>query len=332
MNILLLSAGRRNLIVRYFKENLSPIGGKIFAADSSPMAAALYEADKSFIVPPFGDNRYIDTIISICKDNNIKAVLSLVDPELSLLAENAERLKAEGIFPIVSEKGAVEICFDKYLLHQFLLDNGFKSIPCFISLEEAEQKLDGGALYFPLFLKPRKGSASIGLAKVENKEQLRIVFSKEPGMVIQPFVTAQEWGVDIYIDFNNKKAIHIFPKKKLLMRSGETDKAIGIKEQQLISLCKEVVQKLGLVGPIDIDCFETDEGFVVSEINPRFGGGYPLAYKSGANFMELLLNNINGIANEPKIGNFKEGLHMFKFVEAVFADKDLVQNLIEKRT
>lgn len=332
MNILLLSAGRRNLIVRYFKENLSPIGGKIFAADSSPMAAALYEADKSFIVPPFGDNHYIDTIISICKDNNIKAVLSLVDPELSLLAEKSDNFKAQGIFPIISEKDLVETCFDKYLLHTFLLNNGFKSIPSFVSLADVEEKLATGELQFPLFLKPRKGSASIGLIKVDTIEQLRMSFAKEPGMMIQKFMTAREWGVDIYIDFHNKKVIHIFPKKKLLMRSGETDKAIGIKEQQLMSLCKEVVQKLGLVGPIDMDCFETDEGFVVSEINPRFGGGYPIAYKSGANFMELLLNNINGIANEPKIGNFKEGLHMFKFVEAVFADKNLVQNLIEKRT
>ncbi len=332
MNILLLSAGRRNLIVRYFKENLSPIGGKIFAADSSPMAAALYEADKGFIVPPFGDNHYIDTIISICKDNNIKAVLSLVDPELSLLAEKSDNFKARGIFPIISEKDLVETCFDKYLLHTFLLNNGFESIPSFVSLAEVEEKLATGELQFPLFLKPRKGSASIGLNKVDTIGQLRISFTKEPGMMIQKFMTVREWGVDIYIDFHNKKVIHIFPKKKLLMRSGETDKAIGIKEQRLMSLCKEVVQKLGLVGPIDIDCFETDEGFVVSEINPRFGGGYPLAYKSGANFMELLMNNINGIANEPKIGNFKEGLHMFKFVEAVFADNNLVQNLIEKRT
>ena len=332
MNILLLSAGRRNLIVRYFRENLSPRGGKIFAADSSPMAAALYEADKSFIVPSFGDSHYVDTIINLCKENNIKAVLSLVDPELSLLAEKSDYFKAHGIFPIISEKEIVETCFDKYLLHTFLLNNGFKSIPSFVSLSEVEEKLRTRKLEFPLFLKPRKGSASIGLTKVDTIEQLKINFAKEEGMMIQKFMVAQEWGVDVYIDFHNKEVIHIFPKKKLLMRSGETDKAIGIKEQQLMDLCKEVVQKLGLVGPIDIDCFETEEGFVVSEINPRFGGGYPLAYKSGANFMELLLNNISGIANESRVGNFREGLHMFKFVEAVFTDKNEIQNLIEKRT
>lgn len=320
MNILLLSAGRRNLVVRYFKEHLSKRGGNIFAADCSSTAPALYHADASFVVPPYGSADYIDAIISICKEHKIKAILSVVDPELSLLAENADRLKAEGIFPIVSEKRAVEICFDKYLLHQFLLENGFRSIPSFISLEAAEQRIETGELHFPLFLKPRKGSASIGLAKVENLAQLRIAFAKEPGMMIQPFVADQEWGVDVYADFHSGEVIHIFPKKKILMRSGETDKAIGVKEKKLIELCQEVVSKLGLVGPIDLDCFETKDGFVVSEINPRFGGGYPLAHNSGANFIEALLMNLDGKANVPAVGSFKEGVQMFKYVDAVFID------------
>jgi len=322
MNILLLSAGRRNLVVRYFKEYFSKRGGKIFAADCSSTAPALYHADGSFVVPPYGSADYIGAIINICKKNKVKAILSVVDPELSLLAENADRLKAEGIFPIVSGKEAVEICFDKYLLHQFLVENGFRSIPSFISLEEVEEKLSVGDLQFPLFLKPRKGSASIGLAKVENLEQLRMAFSKEPGMLVQTFVANQEWGVDVYADFHSGEVIHIFPKKKILMRSGETDKAIGVKNMQLIELCREVVSKLGLVGPIDLDCFETKDGFVVSEINPRFGGGYPLAHQSGANFIEALLMNLDGKANVPVVGSFKEGVQMFKYVDAVFIDGD----------
>ncbi len=322
MNILLLSAGRRNLLVRYFKENLMKKGGKIFTADCSPMAAALYDANKSFLVPSFQEPNYIEVIIRLCKEHNIKSILSLVDPELSLLAENIGRLKAEGIFPIVSGKEAVEICFDKYLLHQFLLQNGFNSIPSYISLEEVEKKLSCGELDFPLFLKPRKGSASIGLAKVENMEQLRIAFMKEPGMMIQPFVTAQEWGVDAYRDFQSREVIHVFPKKKMLMRSGETDKAIGVKKWELINLCREVVNKLDLLGPLDLDCFETRAGFVVAEINPRFGGGYPLAYKSGVNFMELLLNNLQGETNVAKVGEFTEGIHMFKFVDAKFVNQE----------
>ncbi|MDP3698721.1 MAG: ATP-grasp domain-containing protein [Nanoarchaeota archaeon] len=322
MNILLLSAGRRNLLVRYFKEHLSKRGGDIFAADCSPMAAALYEADNSFIVPPYGDPDYMDVIIRICKENKVRAILSVIDPELSLLAEHSDRLKAAGIFPLVSGKEAVEICFDKYLLHQFLLENGFRSIPSFISLEEVEEKLSREELQFPLFLKPRKGSASIGLAKVENLAQLRMAFMKEQDMMIQTFVADQEWGVDAYVDFLSKKVIHIFPKKKMLMRSGETDKAIGVKEQELMNVCQEVVLKLGLVGPIDIDCFETKDGFVVAEINPRFGGGYPLAYNSGANFIEALLANLDGDTNVPAVGSFKEGVQMFKYVDAVFIDEE----------
>ncbi len=323
MNILLLSAGRRNLLVRYFKESLSKSGGKIFAADCSPTAPALYDADGSFMVPPFSHQDYIDTIIRLCTENGINTILSVIDSELSILAENYDRLKAAGIFPLVSGKEAVEICFDKYLLHTFLLEHGFRSIPSFISLEEVEEKLRLGALCFPLFLKPRKGSASIGLAKVDTLEQLRMAFSKEPGMMIQPFITAQEWGVDVYADFQSREVIQVFPKKKILMRSGETDKAIGVKNKELMELCKEVVSKLGLVGPIDLDCFETEHGFVVSEINPRFGGGYPLAYNSGANFMDLILHNLEGRANVPKVGEFREGVQMFKFVDAKFVDGEL---------
>ena len=323
--MLLLSAGRRNLLVRYFKESLSKSGGKIFAADCSPTAPALYDADGWFMVPPFSHWDYIDTIIRLCKENGINTVLSVIDPELSLLAENYDRLKAAGIFPLVSRKEAVEICFDKYLLHTFLLEHGFTSIPSFISLEEVEEKLSLGELCFPLFLKPRKGSASIGLEKVDNLEQLRMAFSKEPGMMVQPFVTGQEWGVDVYADFQSREVIQVFPKKKILMRSGETDKAIGVKNKELMELCKEVVSKLGLVGPIDLDCFETAQGFVVSEINPRFGGGYPLAYNSGANFMELILNNLEGRANVSRVGEFREGVQMFKYVDAVFVDEEEVR-------
>ena len=76
------------------------------------------------------------------------------------------------------------------------------------------------------------------------------------------------------------------------MRAGETDKAVSIKNLNLIKICKRLVESIGLIGPIDIDCFEAKDGFVISEINPRFGGGYPLAYACGVDFTKMILNNI----------------------------------------
>jgi len=304
MNILLTCIGKRNYIIDYFKKEIGN-KGKVFTADNLNTAAGIYYADKSFIVPEIKNKNYIKILLKICKKNKVKAILSFIDPELSLLAKHSKKFEKAGIKCIVSNYDAVELCLDKYKFSKRLEKLGIPTIKTFKKAIIKQKK-------FPMVAKPRKGSASIKVTKVNNKKELEVLTKYNKDLIYQEFITGQEWGVDMYVDLISKKVINIFTKKKIKMVAGETDKAVSEKNKQLSKICEEVVKKLGLVGPIDIDCFETKKGFVISEINPRFGGGYPLAHACGVNIPKMIINNLRQITNTPRIGDFKEKRYMFK--------------------
>ena len=169
-NVLILSCGTRNKIVQYFKRELAG-KGLVMATDCSELAPALYEADKHFIVPKMDEEGYIDVILSICKEHGIKAVLSLIDPELSLLAEHKHEFLDIGTTPIVSDYGIIEMCFDKYRMYQFLIQNGFQTIRSYVDKELFYSDVDAGVIDYPVFVKPVKGSASININKVSSREE-----------------------------------------------------------------------------------------------------------------------------------------------------------------
>ena len=133
--------------------------------------------------------------------------------------------------------------------------------------------------------------------------------------MIQEFLNGQEIGADVYIDMISNKVVSIFTKKKLKMRAGETDKAISFKDERLFELIEKFVGEAGFSGQIDIDIFEIEGEYYISEVNPRFGGGYPHAYESGADHMSLIINNLNGIENDYQVGNYRENTFMMKYNE-----------------
>ncbi|WP_254177052.1 ATP-grasp domain-containing protein [Priestia megaterium] len=314
MNILILSCGTRNKIVKYFKKEL--IGkGLVLATDCSNLAPALYEADKHFIVPRMDDKGYLDVILSLCKENKVKAVLSLIDPELSLLAEHKQAFLEIGTVPIVPEIDVVEMCFDKYMMYDFLVKNGFKTIKSYIDEEEFYRDVEAGVINYPVFVKPVKGSASINISKVTQKEEVELLFSRFDNLMIQEFMDGTEYGVDAYIDMISGELVSIFIKEKLKMRAGETDKSVSIKDEKLFELIKNFVKKAGFKGIIDIDVFKVDGEYYISEVNPRFGGGYPHAYESGVNVPEMIIKNLNGNVNVDIIGKYEEGIYMMKYNE-----------------
>lgn len=314
LNILILSCGTRNKIVHYFKKELEG-KGQVLAADCSELAPALYDADRYFIVPSTEHENYLDVVLSICKDNGVKAVLSLIDPELSVLAANRRRFLSVGTIPIVSNYELVEVCFNKYKMHQFLINNGFNSIKSYLSKETFYQEVEAGNICYPVFVKPIKGSASININKVTSKEEIELLFKKHEDLMIQEFMDGTEYGADVYIDMITGETVSIFLKQKIKMRAGETDKSVSIKDDNLFGLIKEFVGKAGFRGIIDIDIFKVNGEYYISEVNPRFGGGYPHAYECGVNVPRMIVNNIYGKPNEVNIGNYKEDIYMLKYNE-----------------
>lgn len=314
MNILILAAGTRNKIVQYFKRTFDGVG-TVVATDASTLGPAIYDADKYYIVPPITEPGYIDTILDICKNEEIKGVLSLIDPELSLLAENKEKFEALGVTIIGSSYELCEMALDKMQMYRWLVDYGYKCARSWMDKEEFYKAVEAGEVTYPVFVKPYRGSASISISKVYDKETVDLLFAHEDDLMIQEFLDGQEIGADVYIDLLSGEVVSIFTKKKIKMRAGETDKAVSFKDPALFALIEKFVLEAGYRGQIDIDIFEINGEYYISEVNPRFGGGYPHAYECGVDHMKLILNNLNGIVNEKMIGAYDEGVYMMKYNE-----------------
>lgn len=314
LNVLILSCGTRNKVVQYFKKEL--VGkGYVYACDCSKLAPALYEADRYFIVPSMQDENYLDTLLSICKRNSIKTIFSLIDPELSFLAENRQSFLDIGTIPLVSSFEVVELCFNKYKMFEFMKLNGFKTVNSYIDKEKFYNDLDKGIISYPVFIKPVKGSASLNINKVSTNEEVEFLFNQYDDLMIQEYMNGIEYGIDVYIDMINKQPVAIFAKEKIKMRAGETDKSVSYKDEKLFELIKDFVRKVGLQGVIDIDVFKHNEEYYISEVNPRFGGGYPHAYECKVNMPKMIVHNIIGEVNEEQIGFYNHGEMLVKYNE-----------------
>lgn len=316
MNILILSAGTRNKIVQYFVKTLNG-KGKVIATDMSDLAPAIYEADKYYIVPKMTAPEYLEEILEICRKEQITGVLSLIDPELSLLAENKEKFDAVGTTVIGSSYDLCEMSLDKFQMYQWLTEHGYRCAKSYINKEEFFTDVKNGVITYPVFVKPARGSASISISKVYDQETVELLFDHEDGLMIQEFLDGQEIGADVYIDMVSQEVVSIFTKKKLKMRAGETDKAVAFKDEKLFALIEHFVKDAGYNGQIDIDVFDVNGEYYISEVNPRFGGGYPHAYESGADHMKLIINNLKGKANDCVIGQYEDGTYMMKYNEVM---------------
>ena len=314
MNVLILAAGTRNKIVQYFRKTLEG-RGKVIATDSSNLGPALYDADKYYIVPPITEPGYIDGIIDICRKEEINGVLSLIDPELSLLAKNEEKFREAGAKIVGSSYELCELALDKYEMFKWLSEHGYRCARSWMDKDEFYKEVEEGKAGFPVFIKPARGSASISISKVYDRETADLLFDHEDGLMIQEFLDGTEIGADVYIDMISGEVVSIFTKEKIKMRAGETDKAVSIKDPELFSLIEKFVLEAGYRGAIDIDIFRVNGEYYISEVNPRFGGGYPHAYESGCDHMKMIVNNLSGIPNEKNIGAYDEGIYMMKYNE-----------------
>ncbi|MBQ8593373.1 MAG: ATP-grasp domain-containing protein [Bacteroidaceae bacterium] len=310
MNILLTSAGRRTYMVQYFKNALGDSG--LVHASNSIYTYTLGCADKYVITPSIYDEGYIDFLITYCKKHNISAIISLFDIDLHILAENKARFQQEGIKVIVSDMNVTKICNDKWLTYEFLVQIGVKQTPSFLNLAETEAALQSGAIKFPLIIKPRWGMGSIGVYKVCNTEELNVLYKKlhteifdtylkyesaedvDNSIIIQEIIKGQEYGIEILNDLDGN-FVTCVAKKKIAMRSGETDVAEIVDNTPFLDLAKKISQSLKHVANLDVDCFVTEDGRVyVLEMNCRFGGQYPFSHNAGVDFPKQIISWLEG--------------------------------------
>ncbi|WP_061040391.1 ATP-grasp domain-containing protein [Vibrio coralliirubri] len=303
MNLLFTCVGRRKYLIDYFKCE-SDFVNKVVGADMSLTAPALHSCDESYQVPSIYDSGYIDEILSICKKERINFIISLNDMELPILIDNQERFSDIGVSLALSNEKVINICSDKYMTYEFGLKMGIPVPKTYIELGQAIVDIDNKCIKFPLIVKPRWGSASFGLYIVntigELEESYRQCHSNlstsylsqfkksHQDVIIQEFIEGSEYGVDIFNDL--KSTYHGFvAKKKLSMRSGETDKATTVSPRLFLDSATKIGKNLGHIGNLDCDFMERDGEMLLLELNPRFGGGYPFSHEAGANLVKCLL-------------------------------------------
>lgn len=324
MNILILSAGTRDKVVQYFKKELGD-RGRIIATDCSNLAPAVYDADAFYLVPRITAPGYLDVILDICKKEQITGVFSLIDPELSMLAKERDRFLAVGTTPIISDYDLVETCFDKFCMYELLQKMQIPTGKCYVEKEAFYQAVERGEISYPVFVKPVKGSASIHINKVNSAKEIEVLFDLYDDLMIQEFMDGQEYGADVYIDMISGKCTDIFIKKKIKMRAGETDKSVSVRDEKLFELIRKFAEDCGFRGMIDIDIFEIGDTYYISEVNPRFGGGYPHAYACGVNMPKAVITNLAGQENEVRIGSYAENICMMKYNEIAIRDMNGIE-------
>lgn len=309
MNILFTCAGRRTYLLKYFKENLSE-GDKIVATDMQLSAPALQAADVKIQVPAVYDPKYIDITLNICKEQKIDALFCLNDLELPILADNKARFEALGVKVIVSDPEVIDIAFDKYKTAQWVESLGLNAPKTYVTLASAKEALAKGEISFPLFMKPRWGSGSIGLETIDDMEELDIYYHLlmkkikktilatasvgDEYIMIQEKLTGKEFGLDVMNDLQgNNVAVSV--KQKLAMRAGETDKAITVDILEVYEMGKKIGENLKHIGNLDVDIMQRANGdYCVLELNPRFGGGYPFSYEAGVNMPKAIIQWVKG--------------------------------------
>lgn len=318
INILILSCGTRNLLVRYFKEKGNGIG-KVVGTDCSIYAPALYETDAHYIVPRMTEPGYLDVILDICRKESIDAVLPLQEDELYLIASWRKMFENAGITPVVSDAESVNLCRDKYAFYQYLKQRDLPALTSCNSFESFLKESEAGRMKLPVFIKPTHGCGSIGIQKVDHLGLLEALCKyqndQDDPYIIQNYADGEEFGADIYVDLLTKKPVSIFIKKKLRMRAGETEKSVSYRDETLFELIEETISPLDLAGPIDMDIFRIDGQYYISEINPRFGGGYPHAYSCGINFPKMIARNIAKESNERAVDSYADDVFMLKYTD-----------------
>ncbi|WP_294376404.1 ATP-grasp domain-containing protein [uncultured Clostridium sp.] len=317
-SLMILDSGSRvPLINNFIKESKKyDKQVKVIAADCDLTAAALYVANEKVILPKTNEKTYIKELVNECKKRNVKMIIPLFEDDLLQVSKNKNILEKEGIKCLVSDYKTIALCQDKKKMNEYLKQQDYPNIETVQSINDFKKYINR----FPVILKRKNGAGSIGKHIVETEEELIKYFNLYEDYIIQPVIKGKEIGVDVYVDMISHKVTSIFAKEKILMKNGETNKSISIKDYKLFKFIKEFVEKLNFVGPIDIDLFEYNNEYFIFDVNPRFGGGYLHAHECNVKFTNMILNNFLGIENKENIGEYDSGIMMMKYSDVKIID------------
>lgn len=330
MNILITAAGRRSYLIHYFKEALQN-KGKIIAANSIDHVPSFAEADETVVTPISYDPNYIPFLLNYCSEKKIDAILSLYDVDLGVLARSKEAFDRIGTKLIVSDEEFIRICNDKWATYMYLTKNGFKTPRTYLRLADAKKAILKNEITYPVIVKPRFGNGSIALNVASNEQELDKLFEftqnevktswlrfesadMEDIVIVQEFLNGPEYGIDIINDLDGHFC-NVSIKKKIAMRSGETDSAIIEDNESIKREVTRLGEISGHIANLDCDGFLVGDSFYILEMNARFGGGYPFSHIAGVNLPLAIIKWLNGERVDTSLLTPEVGVEAYKDIE-----------------
>ena len=320
LRALFTCVGRRVELLNAFTQAGKRLGIRlvIHAADASRLAPALRKADKPHVLPRLSSNGYSNALQDLVRREKIDLLVPLIDLELLAVAAAADRLAELGCCALISSERVVRTCRDKMATFQALRTAGIDTPDTWL----LEATVTRTRHSFPYFLKPRSGSAAMGNFVVRNLDELLLLGRRVHEPIVQEFVEGTEHTLDVYTGFDGKPRC-VVPRRRLEVRGGEVSKALVVKDPALMAVGRSVAEMLGECrGVVTIQCIATPQGRIrVIEVNPRFGGGVPLAIKAGADFPRWILSEL--IGRKPRIDamGFRDDVAMLRFDDSVFVPK-----------
>lgn len=312
--LLFTAIGRRVELVQAFRRSFEThnIKGRILGIDVNPsFAPASYFVERCFEAPRVNDVGYINYLLNICQSENVDLIVPLFEPEFSLLDAKRYEFEKIGVLVLLSKRQVLEICQDKWQTYHFFTTCGIKTPKTWIGTKLPKE------ISCPVFVKPRKGMGSRGAQRVDTLGQLELVIQQDGELLIQEYIPGTEYTLDILADLKGQ-VLSVVPRERLEVRAGEVSKSRTVYRQDLIEQGKYIVEKLGAIGPVTVQCIDNGKDVYWLEVNPRFGGGVPLAIRAGVDYPLLLYRMVKKQKIQPLIGQYKHNLTMLRYDQAVY--------------
>jgi carbamoyl-phosphate synthase large subunit len=287
---------------------------RVLACDASPFSSAFQAATGGAIAPRCTDAVFVPWMIEFCRQHQVRLIVPTIDTELPVLSAAKEQFAQSGIDVCVSAPATVAIGGDKALTHEWLTRHGFPTVHQATST--AARTAD---LKWPLFAKPRFGSASVGIRRLSDPEDLRLLDPRVE-YIVQEVADGREFTIDVFV--SNGKCIVAVPRERIEVRAGEVSKSVTRRLPALEDLAMRIAESLpGASGPLNIQVFvASDLSMKVIEINARFGGGFPLSWEAGAEFSLWVMEHAFGFPPTAH-GDWLANLVMLRYDDAVFVNE-----------
>jgi carbamoyl-phosphate synthase large subunit len=308
--VLFTCAGQRVDIVTAFGR----AGATTIATDVDQLAPALYHADRRALVPRVDDPGYIDALRDLVRLHDVRLIVPLTDLDHRQLAEARDSLG--GAVALVPEVDTIARCSDKYLAHVFFEAQGIGSPPTWLPDDVPD---DVG---YPVLVKARKGFGSRHIYKAHDRAELDFFLGyTSADSMVQALCRGEEFSIDVLCDLDGR-CLAAIPRTMIESKGGESIKGMTIKDEELIEFGCRVSEALRIIGPANVQCFREPSGELhVTDVNPRFGGGFPLPTAAGSRYPELALALANGERPEPRLGEFRAGVVMTRYFSQLILEE-----------